>query len=97
MVHNRISNTTNGFFVQESSEDRLQRLESDKQSLMLQVSVLTEQVEAQGEKIRELEYNSEEKRARIMNTEALLQKVGVGVCPILFKLLQKTHPGSFLS
>ena len=42
---------------------------------MLQVSVLTEQVEAQAEKLREMEYKMEGKRQRIRSTEEMYQSV----------------------
>lgn len=54
----------------------IQRLEKDKQSLALQVSVLSDQVEAQGEKIRELEYNNNERRLRLQAAEEMLESVG---------------------
>uniref|UniRef100_A0AAR2J6Z3 SAM domain-containing protein n=1 Tax=Pygocentrus nattereri TaxID=42514 RepID=A0AAR2J6Z3_PYGNA len=56
-------------------QDRLNRLESDKESLVLQVSVLTDQVEAQGEKIRDLDMCLEEHREKLNATEEMLQQV----------------------
>lgn len=41
----------------------------------LQVSVLTDQVEAQGEKIRDLEFCLEEHREKLNATEEMLQQV----------------------
>eukprot|EP00062_Callorhinchus_milii_P003910 gi/632941676/ref/XP_007885991.1/ PREDICTED: liprin-beta-2 isoform X2 [Callorhinchus milii] len=58
----------------ESYQDRLTRLESDKESLVLQVSVLTDQVEAQGEKIRDLEACLEEHQLKLNSTEEMLQQ-----------------------
>uniref|UniRef100_A0A4W3GCD6 PPFIA binding protein 2 n=1 Tax=Callorhinchus milii TaxID=7868 RepID=A0A4W3GCD6_CALMI len=55
-------------------QDRLTRLESDKESLVLQVSVLTDQVEAQGEKIRDLEACLEEHQLKLNSTEEMLQQ-----------------------
>ncbi|XP_036375730.1 liprin-beta-1-like isoform X3 [Megalops cyprinoides] len=55
-------------------QDRLARLESDKESLVLQVSVLTDQVEAQGEKIRDLDLCLEEHREKLNATEDMLQQ-----------------------
>ncbi|XP_017545807.2 liprin-beta-1b isoform X1 [Pygocentrus nattereri] len=55
-------------------QDRLNRLESDKESLVLQVSVLTDQVEAQGEKIRDLDMCLEEHREKLNATEEMLQQ-----------------------
>ncbi|XP_077953335.1 liprin-beta-2-like isoform X25 [Gasterosteus aculeatus] len=58
----------------ESCQERLLRLEGDKESLVLQVSVLTDQVEAQGEKIRDLESCLEEHRKKLASTEEMLQQ-----------------------
>ncbi|XP_058842172.1 liprin-beta-1-like isoform X2 [Acipenser ruthenus] len=55
-------------------QERLTRLESDKESLVLQVSVLTDQVEAQGEKIRDLDFCLEEHREKLNATEEMLQQ-----------------------
>ncbi|XP_027700136.1 liprin-beta-1 isoform X4 [Vombatus ursinus] len=68
MTNGRISG--NGDVYQE----RLARLENDKESLVLQVSVLTDQVEAQGEKIRDLEFCLEEHREKLNATEEMLQQ-----------------------
>uniref|UniRef100_A0A4W4GFY8 SAM domain-containing protein n=1 Tax=Electrophorus electricus TaxID=8005 RepID=A0A4W4GFY8_ELEEL len=58
----------------ESYQERLSRLEGDKESLVLQVSVLTDQVEAQGEKIRDLENSLEEHQHKLNSTEEMLQQ-----------------------
>uniref|UniRef100_A0A667ZY55 PPFIA binding protein 2 n=1 Tax=Myripristis murdjan TaxID=586833 RepID=A0A667ZY55_9TELE len=58
----------------ESYQERLVRLEGDKESLVLQVSVLTDQVEAQGEKIRDLESSLEEHHQKLVSTEEMLQQ-----------------------
>ncbi|XP_056113546.1 liprin-beta-1 isoform X2 [Rhinichthys klamathensis goyatoka] len=55
-------------------QERLSRLESDKECLVLQVSVLTDQVEVQGEKIRDLDSSLEEHRMKLSATEELLQQ-----------------------
>ncbi|XP_038155920.1 liprin-beta-1b isoform X1 [Cyprinodon tularosa] len=55
-------------------QERLSRLEGDKESLVLQVSVLTDQVEAQGEKIRDLDICLEEHRDKLNATEEMLQQ-----------------------
>lgn len=55
-------------------QERLTRLEGDKESLVLQVSVLTDQVEAQGEKIRDLDICLEEHREKLNATEEMLQQ-----------------------
>lgn len=52
------------FFVnlqRQDTDERLRRLQTDKESLVLQVQVLTEQVQAQSEKISELESKVTEK------------------------------------
>ncbi|XP_074853426.1 liprin-beta-2 isoform X2 [Carettochelys insculpta] len=58
----------------ETYQDRLARLEGDKESLILQVSVLTDQVEAQGEKIRDLEVCLEGHQLKLNATEEMLQQ-----------------------
>uniref|UniRef100_A0A8C2I9X5 PPFIA binding protein 2 n=1 Tax=Cyprinus carpio TaxID=7962 RepID=A0A8C2I9X5_CYPCA len=58
----------------ETHQERLVRLEGDKESLVLQVSVLTDQVEAQGEKIRDLESSLEEHHHKLISTEEMLQQ-----------------------
>ncbi|XP_056454061.1 liprin-beta-2b isoform X5 [Gadus chalcogrammus] len=60
--------------INESYQERLLRLEGDKESLVLQVSVLTDQVEAQGEKIRDLESALEEHHQKLVCTEEMLQQ-----------------------
>lgn len=66
----------------------IQRLEKDKQSLTLQVSVLSDQVEAQSEKIRELEYYNNERRLRLQAAEEMLESVGENY---LILSLKKNH------
>ncbi|XP_077177989.1 liprin-beta-2 isoform X8 [Paroedura picta] len=58
----------------ETYQERLSRLEGDKESLILQVSVLTDQVEAQGEKIRDLEVCLEGHQLKLNATEEMLQQ-----------------------
>uniref|UniRef100_A0A3Q3Q7C0 SAM domain-containing protein n=1 Tax=Monopterus albus TaxID=43700 RepID=A0A3Q3Q7C0_MONAL len=58
----------------ETYQERLLRLEGDKESLVLQVSVLTDQVETQGEKIKDLESSLEEHRLKLASTEEMLQQ-----------------------
>ena len=59
-------------------DERLQKLESDKSSLQLQVSVLTEQIDAQTEKISELEDQLRTRQMLLGKAEDRLQKVGPG-------------------
>ncbi|XP_055461569.1 liprin-beta-1 isoform X4 [Psammomys obesus] len=70
------SQMTNGHLAGHGDvyQERLARLENDKESLVLQVSVLTDQVEAQGEKIRDLEFCLEEHREKLNATEEMLQQ-----------------------
>uniref|UniRef100_A0A8C8D5G5 SAM domain-containing protein n=1 Tax=Oncorhynchus tshawytscha TaxID=74940 RepID=A0A8C8D5G5_ONCTS len=68
---------SNGHHISMSGDlyqERLSRLEGDKESLVLQVSVLTDQVEAQGEKIRDLEMCLDEHREKLNATEEMLQQ-----------------------
>uniref|UniRef100_A0A8D0GBY2 PPFIA binding protein 2 n=1 Tax=Sphenodon punctatus TaxID=8508 RepID=A0A8D0GBY2_SPHPU len=58
----------------ETYQERFTRLEGDKESLILQVSVLTDQVEAQGEKIRDLEICLEGHQLKLNATEEMLQQ-----------------------
>ncbi|XP_066950315.1 filaggrin isoform X43 [Macrobrachium rosenbergii] len=57
-----------------SLEDRVHRLEGDKDSLQLQVTVLSEQVEAQTEKIQDMESLLDQKKELLRKTEEQLQK-----------------------
>uniref|UniRef100_A0A3P8WBW0 Liprin-beta-1/2 coiled-coil domain-containing protein n=1 Tax=Cynoglossus semilaevis TaxID=244447 RepID=A0A3P8WBW0_CYNSE len=58
----------------DSYQERLSRLEGDKESLVLQVSVLTDQVEAQGSKISDLESSLVEYQQKLNSTEEMLQQ-----------------------
>ncbi|CAL9697394.1 unnamed protein product [Knipowitschia caucasica] len=67
--------TSNGHLsLSGDHQERLMRLETDKESLVLQVSVLTDQVEAQGEKIRDLDVCLDEHRDKLNATEEMLQQ-----------------------
>ncbi|XP_049892705.1 liprin-beta-1-like isoform X1 [Epinephelus moara] len=70
-LHGRMSN---GHSTEAVYQERLSRLESDKECLILQVSVLTDQVEVQGEKIRDLDTCLELHREKLNATEDLLQQ-----------------------
>ncbi|KAK2100785.1 hypothetical protein P7K49_022133 [Saguinus oedipus] len=69
----------------ETYQERLARLEGDKESLILQkqVSVLTDQVEAQGEKIRDLEVCLEGHQVKLNAAEEMLQQVKTGALKAL--------------
>lgn len=62
-------------FQRQDTDERLRRLQSEKESLALQVQVLTEQVSAQNEKIVDLEKVISDKSSLLNNTEDLLQRV----------------------
>ncbi|XP_052825168.1 liprin-beta-2 isoform X11 [Octopus bimaculoides] len=62
-----------GANIGETFEEKITRLESDKQNLLLQIGVLKDQLEAKGDKIRELEFSLEDKRSRLFTTEQMLQ------------------------
>ncbi|XP_017267101.1 liprin-beta-1 [Kryptolebias marmoratus] len=66
--------TTNLHSSEGVYQERLSRLESDKECLILQVSVLTDQVEVQGEKIRDLDKSLEHHREKLNAAEELLQQ-----------------------
>ncbi|XP_069695490.1 liprin-beta-2 isoform X7 [Periplaneta americana] len=55
-------------------EERLRRLEADKDSLQLQVTVLTEQIEVQTDKIADLEKLLDEKKRQLASAEDVLQR-----------------------
>ena len=63
-----------GGIVGESGE-RLCRLENDRESLILQVSILTDQVEAQGDKIKDLVSMLKDKKDRLSDAEETIQVV----------------------
>ncbi|XP_028163798.1 liprin-beta-2 isoform X3 [Ostrinia furnacalis] len=56
------------------AEDRVRRLEADKESLHLQVQVLSEQIAAQNEKMSDLERSLHDARQRLDDAEQRLQK-----------------------
>ncbi|XP_058833876.1 uncharacterized protein LOC131691471 isoform X7 [Topomyia yanbarensis] len=59
----------------QDTDERLRRLQTDKEALALQVKVLTEQVQTQSTKITELERTVHEKNKLISNADDLLQRV----------------------
>ncbi|XP_047545402.1 liprin-beta-1 [Vanessa atalanta] len=70
--HPSLSVTSRSF--KNDAEDRVRRLEADKESLQLQVQVLSEQVAAQTEKMADLERSLHDTRQRLDDTEQRLQK-----------------------
>lgn len=73
-LHGNLSNGHISLGGGDHYQERLSRLEGDKESLVLQVSVLTDQVEAQGEKIRDLDICLDEHREKLNTTEEMLQQ-----------------------
>ncbi|XP_056273409.1 liprin-beta-1b isoform X1 [Pseudoliparis swirei] len=73
-LHGHLSNGHISLSGADHYQERLSRIESDKESLVLQVSVLTDQVEAQGEKIRDLDFCLDEHRDKLDATEEMLQQ-----------------------
>lgn len=71
--------------LQNDAEDRVRRLEADKESLQLQVQVLSEQISAQSEKMAELERSLHDARQRLDDTEQKLQKVRIML--IIFRFI----------
>ncbi|XP_071056703.1 liprin-beta-2 isoform X3 [Onthophagus taurus] len=55
-------------------DDRYRKLQSEKDNLQLQVQVLSEQIEAQSEKITDLEKSLQEKKQQLISTEDVLQR-----------------------
>lgn len=70
---------------QDSSSDRVRRLQSDKDALQLQVQILTEQINAQSDKLKDLEMTVNEKNLQLNNSEDLLNRVRWFEC---FNLIQ---------
>lgn len=56
-------------------DERLQRLEGDKDSLQMQVSILMDQIEAQTDKIADLERTLSDRAFQLQKSEENLQKV----------------------
>ncbi|KAK5603849.1 Liprin-beta-1 [Crenichthys baileyi] len=73
-LHGNMSNGHISLGGGDHYQERLSRLEGDKESLVLQVSVLTDQVDAQGEKIRDLDVCLDEHREKLNATEEMLQQ-----------------------
>lgn len=75
----------------EISRAQIDRLEDEKDSLILQVSVLTDQVEAQGEKIRDLEFTLEEQNIKSEELEQELESVSGSQAIALFCVTTLLH------
>lgn len=69
------ANVLRNWLQQSTSDDEhIRRLESDKESLSLQVTVLNEQIDAQTEKISDLEKSLDEKKKQLSAAEDVLQR-----------------------
>ncbi|XP_017769627.1 PREDICTED: liprin-beta-2-like isoform X2 [Nicrophorus vespilloides] len=55
-------------------DERMRKLQGERDNLQLQVQVLSEQIEAQGDKITDLEKCLAEKKQQLINSEDLLQR-----------------------
>lgn len=95
-------------FQRQDTDERLRRLQTDKESLAMRVQELSEQVSAQSEKIHDLERLITDKSQLITNTEEILQRVKNrkknnntskfvqwNVCHVLLIALFFSHFGSF--
>ena len=51
-------------------------MQSDKDALQLQIQILTEQINAQTDKLKEMEMTINEKNHQLQNAEDLLNRVG---------------------
>jgi hypothetical protein len=61
--------------LQPEMDERLQRLEGDKDSLQMQVSILIDQIEAQTDKMADLERTLSDRAFQLQKAEDILQKV----------------------
>lgn len=59
----------------ENSHKKVRRLEEENDSLLLQVSILSDQVQVQGEKMRELEFLKDELLIKLADFEEAMEKV----------------------
>ncbi|CAH1787238.1 unnamed protein product, partial [Owenia fusiformis] len=69
----------------DNQDEKLQRIESEKENLVLQVSVLTDQCEAATEKISELEKLAAERQERLAKQEVAIEQ------EVLAKTSLETH------
>lgn len=72
-------------------EERLQRLEGDKDSLQMQISILMDQIEMQTEKINDLEKTLMDKNAQLKRSEEIIQS------EVLSRSSAETHQLELLS
>ncbi|KAL8618895.1 hypothetical protein ACOMHN_020314 [Nucella lapillus] len=60
-------------YLPDTADDKVRKLDAEKQSLTLQVNVLSEQLEAQGEKIADLELHVTDREHRLTQAQDILQ------------------------
>ncbi|XP_070553834.1 LOW QUALITY PROTEIN: liprin-beta-1-like [Ptychodera flava] len=73
-----LSPLTNGHSCEcnhDNYEEKIQSMEGDKESLLLQISVLTEQVKGQASSVQELQKELEDTQENLGKTEEMLQQV----------------------
>lgn len=70
-----IHNNEQLFYFVHLSQERICKLENEQSALHMEISVLLEQVDAQSNKIVELENALQEKRNALLHMEELLQNV----------------------
>lgn len=81
----------------QDTDDRLRRLQGDKESLALQVQVLSEQVSAQSEKIVELERAVLDKQQMLNNADDLLRRVSLFANSVAVQIdKQKVHENCWI-
>ena len=61
----------------QDTDERLRKIQSEKEALAVQVQVLTDQLQSQGSKIAEMDRILQEKNQLLSNAEDLLQRVSV--------------------
>ena len=64
----------------ENESDKIVRLQAENDSLSLQASILTDQIELQTEKLQEIETQLNEAMRRLEGADARLQEVSCCVC-----------------
>lgn len=75
MLANHVQFSRFLFCLKPETDERVQRLEGDKDSLQMQVSILMDQIEAQTEKIADLERTLSDRAFQLQKSEDNFQKV----------------------
>lgn len=66
-------------FQPSEQNEKFRKLQYEKDNLQLQVQILSEQIEAQTDKIADLEKSLQEKKQHIADTEDKLQRVSLSI------------------